>query len=270
MEEYKLKTYLEEEFINKRRSSINIAKDFGVPYKNVEYYIKKHKLNLIKGKVKYVCNIVRFSLEDPIFNYYAGLVATDGYIDLKNNRVNLRVGNDGSEEVLSNIKTYFEFSGPVHSYVKKSSGKVFYELSITSTFLIKQLSKMNIDGLDKTFNLGFPRKFHSDECAKMFLRGCLDGDGNIKIRRSKLGRINGGEFRLTTASYDFIQGLITFINKKFKRGYIVTHTRTRGIKYPQIQLRKIDSLNFYNWVYDGFDNFRFHDKYNKYLLLIGQ
>lgn len=261
---YKSKEYLLNEYIKKGRSQSNIAKEWNVSPKLINYYVVKNKLNGIKSKRKYTCNTEKFDFTNPIFCYYSGLIATDGYIDLKNNRVSLRLNNKGSKQLLNNLKNYFEFTGQVRTY------KGNHDLTITSNELINELKKLNIEGSNKTYDLKFPKLNDlSEDCQLMFMRGVLDGDGNIHVQKSKYsGNYIGGQFRVVTASEDFIQGIIDFLNKKFNRQEKLSFAKVKGVNYPKLEMTVEGSKQFYNWVYQGYEDFRLKDKYSKYLLLL--
>lgn len=256
MELWKDENYLREEFVNKRRTAKDIAEELEVNDSRIEYYLGKFNLYSIRSRIKYTYNTKKFNLKDPVFNYYAGLIATDGYIDLINNRVSIRLKNEGAEQLLNNLKDYFEYSGKVRLY----NGN--YDLTITSRELITELEQLNVIGYKKTYKLLFPRKFHNDTCQRMYLRGVLDGDGNIK---SPNGNRRGGQFRVVTASHDYIQGIINSINSKFNLNYKISIAKIKEVEYPKLEMKIHDSLNFYDWIYKDFDNFRLSSKYTKYL-----
>lgn len=257
---YRTKEYLQTEYIEKNRSEKDIASEWGINPKLLHYYIKKNELVGIKSRRKYTVNESKFSIHDPIFCYYAGLIATDGYVDNKNHRVSLRVKNEGSKEVFNNLIDYFEFSGSQTEY------RGCNDLTITSNVLIRKLKIFGIKSEKKTYNLGFPKIMSGNEdCQRMFCRGILDGDGNIKTNISTLtNKVTGGQFRIVTASTDFIDGLTKFLNRKLNFNYSVSIAKVRGVEYPKLEMRVKDSLKFYDWVYKGFDDFRFIDKYSKY------
>lgn len=263
MEVYKTYDYLKVEYIEKNRTEQDIANEFNIDPKLLHYYIKKNNLTGLKSKIKNTVNVRKFNINNPIFCYYAGLIATDGYIDLKNGRVSVRVQNEGSNSVLNCLKDYFEYTGEVRKY-KKS-----YDLTITSKELIQKLKSLNVCGEQKSYSLKFPTIMSGNEdCQRMFLRGILDGDGNIHISYSNISnQYIGGQFRIVEGSYDFIQGLINYLNRKFKFNYEVSVFKSRGVEYPKLEMKVKDSLIFYDWVYKNYPDFRFSDKYSKYLKL---
>lgn len=92
----------------------------------------------------------------------------------------------------------------------------------------------------------------------MFLRGVLDGDGNIKK--------SDGVFRIAMQSVNFIDTLIVCINAILKANYQRSYQSNSTHKqYPALFLKKYDSRRFYRFVYEGFSEYRFADKYEKYI-----
>lgn len=259
------KEYLYQEYIVKGRSQSEIAKDFGCTPKNINYYVRKYKLKGIKSRIKFSVNEAKISVENPIFCYLAGLVATDGHIDYPNNRITIRVNNEGSDKVLQNLLDYFECKLKVAKY------KTGYEIRITSKHLINELAKLNVKGKRKTYDLSFPTCFHSTSCKQMYLRGILDGDGNIHVTVSKYTkRYIGGQFRLVTYSEDFIIGFIECVNNTLNLNCKLSYTSINNGSYPKIEMRTEESKTFYRYIYEGYPKFRFPDKYTKYLKLMGE
>lgn len=256
--------YLHQEYIINKRSQSEIAKDCGCTAKNINYYVRKYKL--YKGtKIKHLLNDKAIDSTNPIFCYFAGLTATDGHIDYKNNRVTIRVKNEGSKEVLTHLLEYFGSELEVACY------ETGYEIRLTSKKLLNELALLNVLGTHKTYTLDFPKHFHNTACARMYLRGVLDGDGNIHLRISPYtSRVTGGQFRIVTASTLFIQGLITYTNLVLNLNNKISNAKVRGINYPKLEMKVKDSMLFYDYIYIGYDKFRFSDKYSKYLQLKGE
>ena len=257
---YRNSDYLKEEYITKGKSLSVLAKEHNISPKLMFYYTKKFGLVGQKSRIKNTVNINKFDIKDPIFYYYAGLIATDGFIDDKNGRVILQVSNEGSYEVLCRLKDYFEYSGEVNNY----SGK--FNLCITSRKLIEILGQLNISGAKGTSTIRYPKHFYSKECEIMFLRGVLDGDGNIHTHTSKhTGKIVGGAFRISSSCTDLIEGVISSVNNLLGTSYEKKYSSNSSkVKYPQLEMRVQDSKDLYKILYQGYDEYKFLDKYNKY------
>lgn len=251
---YKTKEYLMEEYIHKKRSESDIAREWDISPKLLHYYIKKNGLVGIKSRRKYSVNEDLFSMANPIFCYYAGLIATDGYVDYKNHRVSVRVKNEGSKEVFLSLKKSFDFTGDIKRYGDSN------DLTITSDKLIDKLRLfgMHKGETTKTYSLKIPRFWASEDCTRMFCRGVLDGDGNINIK---------GQFRIVTASAPFIEGLSNLLRIHLGIDRPVSSVKVHGVTYPKLDLRMNESFIFYDWVYTGFPSFRFSDKFNRYQTL---
>jgi hypothetical protein len=263
MRKYRDKNYLRREYIEKRRKAPDLAEENNVCLGTIETWLAKHNLTNIKSRVKHLINEDKLDLTNPVFHYYAGLIATDGYVDLENNRVSLRLNNTGAKKLLNDLVDYFEFEGEVKLYGES------YDLTVTSKSLIKKLKLLSIKGNNKTYDLSFPSILVSDEdCQRMFMRGILDGDGNIHTRVSKFtGNTVGGQFRLVTASQDFIEGVIRFLNYKFSFKEEISTAKVKNVEYPKLEMKVANSKEFYRWVYKGYPKYRLPEKYKRFLLL---
>lgn len=240
---HKDKKYLKRRFIDERKPVKFIAQECNVSVSTIEQYLKRY--NLKRGNIKYIINNDKVDFTSPVFNYFLGLIATDGYMDKRVPRVSLRCKNLGCDKVFNNLKDYFEFTGEIKLY------RECYDLSITSRYLIKALKVAGISPLGKVHNK-FPDSFYDEDCARMYFRGLLDGDGNIKLTKI---------FRITITNKDFLLSMSDYLNKTIGTNTVVKPDR----KYWKIEMVKRDSKLFLDWVYKGYEQFRFLDKYYRYI-----
>lgn len=240
---YKDKNYLKIRFIDERKSVHLIAKECNVSKSTIEKYLKKYSLK--RGNIKNTINNESIDVTSPIFNYYLGLISTDGYLDKKVPRVSIRCKNLGCGKVFNNLKDYFNFTGEVRTYNES------YDLTITSKHLINTLNEVGISSLGKIHNK-FPTNFYNEDCARMYFRGLLDGDGNIKLQKV---------FRITLSNKNFLESMSNYLNKNLSTDTVVKSDR----KYWKIEMSKRDSKLFLDWVYRGYEQFRFLDKYYRYI-----
>lgn len=246
---YKDKAYLYKEFITKRKTVKEIAKDCNISASSVEHYLKRYGIK--RGNIKHTIDLSKVTVLNPIFCYYSGLVITDGYFDKKVNRVAIRVRNEGSYKVLNLIKDYLNYTGNVKVY-----REVDNELNITSKELIQELEKLGCSKLSKPYNK-FPLETLNtldNSCVSMFLRGVLDGDGNIK--RNK----NYSTFRITLSNKSFLDDMSLFLNNYLGLSTKVVQDR----KYFKIEMSKADSETFLDFIYFGFEEYKFPKKYEAY------
>lgn len=244
--------YLKHEYLDRRRSISDLAKEFGISDKLMYYYLKKYELTVKGSTTNSVVNESKFDWKKPVFCYYAGLVITDGFLDFKNNRVSVRVNNRGSKRVLRSLRWYFQSSTPVRVYSNNN------DLTIHSKRLFEVLAKAGIKDkkdvrtFDKDFILSLPE---INKC--LFFRGMLDGDGNI----------HRGKFRIAMKSGKMIDALICSVNELFGFDCEMSYG-SNSIKkhyYPKLEMNKNHSNIFLCWVYsDCFNNYRFDDKFEKF------
>lgn len=261
MLQYQQKEYLYENYVKMRRSIKDIALENGVKSRTIEKWVSKLGLANLRGRVKNTINLDKLALT-PQFYYFLGLVVTDGYIDLKNHRVVIRMRNDGTKDALESLKDYFEFTGSVHCYKNCD-----YDLCITSRELIDFMGTLDISGVEKTYKVSLPNTFPNDDCARMFARGVFEGDGTVHLIKNKFGTFWGGEFKLVMGSPKFIQEFIRFLEEFVDIKTVEKFQITRGKSYSKIELTVSQSKEFYKWIYKGFDNFRISEKYKKVCLI---
>lgn len=253
---YRDKTYLRDEFIEKGKSARQIATQCGVSMSTIEKWLEKFNLYGVKPKTRYKLDSSKIT-HTPIFYYYAGLVATDGYIDKKNHRVSLRMKNRGVNIVFMHLKKYFCFTGDIKCY------RDSYDLTITSQDLIELLKSLNVTDTSKSFTVGVPSNFPSEDCARMYMRGVLDGDGNVGTVRMKNGNIGLRGFRLTKGSDAFIEGICRILYEYLDINTSPVYRKFgNGNTYPSLEMRVADTRIFYKWVYQGYVDYRLPEKFN--------
>lgn len=246
--------YLKNEYLVRRRSLSDLAREFEISPKLMYYYIKKFGLNVKGSTTNSIVNESKFSWSSPVFCYYAGLVITDGHLDYSNNRVSLRVSNAGSFKVLSRIRWYFQSSCPVRKYRKVNNN-----LTIHSVRLFEVLSEAGISGYknDRAFDVGFISSLPSVNI-RMFFRGILDGDGNI----------HRNTFRIAMKSEGMINSIVDCLNDVLPVDCEISYGSNQRHKnfYPKLEMKKEDSFKFLNWVYScGYSSYRFLDKFEAFL-----
>ena len=242
MKKHQDKDYLYKEFIINHRMVKDIAQECGVSIGSIEQYLKRYGIK--RGNIKYRLNEAKLDTTNPIFMYYCGLISTDGYMDKAVNRVSLRCSNLGCDRVFEKIKEYLEWEGSITKYRK------CYDITPTSTKLKEILISVGVSPLGKIHN-EFPKEFYSQDCARMFFRGLLDGDGNVREK---------GVFRITISNKEYLENFSEYVNNTLGTSTEVKPDR----KYWKIEMRQHDSKVFLDWVYQGFEDFRFQDKYSVY------
>lgn len=253
------KECLYELYIVQNKYQRQIAEELGVTEATVDYWTRKYGLTIKKSNPDAVFNLQHIDKADPIFCYYAGLVATDGYLDYKNKRIALRVTNEGCSDVFEAIRNYFGFVRPLRCYTRNTAKLPAYELLIPNSCIFKELESMGIYGkkVERSFDINWLLSADED-CQRMFLRGVLDGDGSIAKNN----------FRISMTSKDFISNIITFTSSLLDKKVSMSYSSNQwGKKYPQMYLSSIDTFNFCSFIYAGFEQYRFLDKYNKFLKL---
>jgi hypothetical protein len=241
------KDWLIENWAKTNKSLQSLSTEFSVPLSLLETRAsrwglsKKYKYQVNKDKI--------FDLTDPNVWYLAGLVATDGYLPFNRNAIEFTMVGESEKKLLSDILSYFECTSPLMEY---SKGRYSIRLACDglNRFL---LENFGIPCGAKTFNVETPKSITNEDCAKAYVRGCIDGDGCI--RKNKVS------VTILTASEKFILGVKSII-KDFSG--IDTHFNyERG--YPLIRIGGAEARNLLRWVYSVDNCLMLERKYQAYL-----
>ena len=246
------------EYIVQNKTTVQLAEEWQLP-KSTVYNITK-KLGLVgtklADKVTY-CNENKFSVNDEIFCYLAGLISADGYIDEKNHRVTLRMNID-AKEILEKLHDYFEVSNPVVPYSGTggyTQGYTMYDLTISSKKLLDELRKLNIYGRKKDLLVRFPNMSKlNDTQQEMYMRGLWDGDGTSYTNK----RITD----ILEESQLMISAIGKFLKIKLN---IDCYYDINNKGFPRLSIRTNDWYIFYEWLYRHNLNCCIKYKYTNYL-----
>lgn len=236
-------------YLDNNMTAQQIADQLGVTKKAIQHAVNNYGL---KKVTKVTFDESKISRECPIFNYFCGLMATDGYIDLNSYRASIRLKSHDSN-ALSALADHFNISTGIRTY---RAGDVS-DLTLPSKDLISYLDTNYHIGRQKTFNVSVPDSFYSDDCLKLYVRGVMDGDGSI--RKSKTGKVTG---RLLCGSELFVDTLLVHLDTKTS-----THIKkvTRSGKYYGFELTQGQSQDILNWMYTGHEEFRIERKYKRFI-----
>jgi DNA-binding transcriptional regulator WhiA len=250
MEDTLKKLYLEE-----GKQAKEIALILNKTTSQIEYALKKYCIQGLKGKNKSNIDESKLSSDNMILWYYIGLVAADGYIKLHKSghySIRLTIKNKGSHELLCKIADDLGYKNKIRQY---KNG--FNELEIVNRNLLSVLNACGIPNYNKTFDLTFPVNLTENQ-ARMYIRGCFDGDGSVSIRTNSNW---GGNFKMISASKSFIDGLSQELNKWL--GVIKTPVISNNVYELILNIK--DSMLVFDWMYKDNEDFRLAYKYDKYL-----
>ena len=218
------KEFLEEEYINKKRSSYNIAKEIGCGKSTILLYLKKYDIekrpsNYFGLQVKYLVNQKYFDTWSPEMAYVLGFTITDGFVS--KNKGNLYLGYGCATKdikILEFIRNQLSPTRPIGSYIyfdeqyKKDRCGSCLSIYSLSNNLINKLLQLGIceRKTGKEFLPTCPEKHKGD-----LLRGIFDGDGWLEY--NSRGTKNGTSwmYGICSASHKFLDQ----VQKKLCFGY---------------------------------------------------
>jgi hypothetical protein len=206
--------------------------------------------------------------KDPDFYYLIGLICTDGSVVWKGktpsattDRVNI---SQSTDQISLLYKIHAKFGGFVTSEKKRSSS---YWVSTDSKFIKYLRNDVGI-GRNKTFNLNIQKWFKklTKKQKKYFMRGVLDGDGNVfhDIKRDLFHKI-----MICSASKSFIKTISKYFYncKIYTRKVTPSQNSKHDLYYINISGPKC--IKYFKPIFDTIDKdgIFLEYKYNKFKLL---
>lgn len=244
------KEWLIKNWVDTDKSLNTLSLENSIPLGVLEYRASFYGLT---KKYKYKVNTEKITdMQNPDVYYLAGLISTDGYLERSHDAVSIRLNGESERVLLENIRKCFSIESPIRKY------RDSYDIRISFDGFQKFLSdNFYIPRENKTFELGIPKTFYNEECAKMFVLGCLDGDGCISHKAKRV--------RVCTASEEFVFGLGNIIKKYCDVSvHFGCHKGLHG-DYPEIYICGSNATKFLQWVYSNNSSLRLERKYNLYV-----
>ena len=247
------KCWLINNWVNTNKSLAELSIQENIQLSTLESRVARYKL----------VKTFKYHIKDNIFNlndinvwYLAGLIATDGYLELNSDAISITLKGESEYNLLTCIAKYFSDDVKVTIYNDK------YVLRFAKNGIKEFFSQQfNIPLTHKTFNLGVPQ-FLNESYAKAYIRGCIDGDGYVGKNKFKL--------TLLTASNAFIDGIIENLNNYLNLDIhkIFSYRNNKTKCYPTISCCGLTAKKVLEWVYDLDNCFKLERKYNDFYKLM--
>lgn len=145
----------------------------------------------------------------PDLSYFLGILITDGHI-VSNSRYKILIFTSYGEEkeiILNLIKKVFAYSPSIRERKYGFNKSVNYEIYVSSKKLVKYISQnFQIPTGAKSKIVRIPKIFFktNKKNAYSFIRGIIDGDGNILYQKNYV--------RISSGSFDFLKDLKKLLN----------------------------------------------------------
>ena len=234
----------------------------GVSQKVVERVLKENgikKRNYVEAKEvlrKYSVDDNYFKTQSKNMGYILGLLAADGNIAKKENRILISL-NSKDKEILEKIKKEVKSTREIKNYTKNNNTEVSNFIVYSSEWK-KDLSHFGIIP-EKTFQLKPPlflnKKYWID-----YIRGFFDGDGSISECNCTV------QWKIGSAS----KSILDWIRDYFANEFGICNN---GILYQKLESKKDfwnliyygeNSKKIYRLFYQDNDSLRLERKYLKY------
>lgn len=233
----------DEEYIVKQyklgRNTNSIAKEFGTYNTSIRRILLKNNVKLrsySEANATFKGNPFK-DLSNRNVMYWLGILATDGNISKKRNRINL---TSKDRELLEQYTKFLNNKVKINKY-KNSKYDIFeYYVNFSSEKVKTYLTKLGITP-NKSYDLSINFDISWD-----FIRGCFDGDGHIK----KNGKYN--YFHITSASMCFSNQLMSFLEKEgFNPTLTIYNSKAETELYVINLFRQKEVKNLFNLLYNG-------------------
>ncbi|MFA5023455.1 MAG: hypothetical protein WC523_00660 [Patescibacteria group bacterium] len=162
------------------------AENFDV---SAEYVREKlGALGLINKAIRYTCSDDFFSTNIIESFYWAGFLAADGCVKLKDKKYKqLSVGLASKDNLhLYKFKNIIKFDGPISTKMVNEK-YIASELCISSDKIFDDLARFHVTQR-KSLVLTFPEWLINHPNVNHFMRGYNDGDGSFYVSKPKKGR----------------------------------------------------------------------------------
>lgn len=177
----------------------------------------------------------------PAFSYAIGLIATDGNLSKDGRHLNF---TSKDEDLVLTFKTCLGLDNRVGRKTRGGSKvKKYFQVQFGDRNFYEFLIQTGLTpAKSKTLGvLSIPEAYFSD-----FLRGCIDGDGNISIAKHPESQHPQLRIRLSSASKKFLEWIRQQITKHLalNGGWIDFSARAFVLTYA-----KDDSIKILNFIY---------------------
>lgn len=230
---------------NEGKSTFDIEKLLGISRGAIRYRLKCNNV-VCRPRAKVELEDIKSKEGTPEFDYFLGILATDGYI--YKGRVVLEFAENNKD-----ILTYWnEFLGNkcnITNHVDKRDNKTYYKISFMNREICDYLATF---GITERKSLTLKLKYINWNV----LLGIFDGDGSIY----KDARCFNFRFKIASGSIDFSNQLISFLKANNLKAYLY---KINESMYHIVVTNNADVYAIYNNMYKDSSCFlkRKHDKF---------
>jgi hypothetical protein len=203
--------------------------------------LSKYKIAVRERGPRQTCSVPPWSAN---IAYTVGLIATDGrHITL----------TSSDFELLNHFQQCLQYDWQIHVQIKPI--RSYYRVQLSNTGFYNWLVEIGLMPRKST-QIGPVKVPH--EYLRDFVRGCLDGDGNINVYvdnrenyKDKTYSYRRLSLRITSASHQFLEWLLGIIIQQTNaRGGIYCHKSRPGQNpFWDLKFGKHDSIRILQWTY---------------------
>ncbi len=241
----KLKTIDKSEIIKKYKELNSLQKlgeFYGISGEGLRAYIPQELL-VANRMSKIACNEAFFSVDNELSFYYAGFLAADGCLKLKDGKykqVQFTLAAADGEEVRKFARA-IEYASDISDYYTKQCDKYGGQLSrthleISSDQIFDDLSRFGLTPR-KSLTYQMPEWLPQHQLFHHFLRGYFDGDGGVWIVKPRVNRTIKQVYTNICGTKEFLEQVEQVLDEKLsingskKQKKIKLHTGIYSLNY---------------------------------------
>jgi len=262
------KNILFKEYITKKRSQEDIAKEFKVSQWLIgqrlhSYKIKSREKTWKLNPRKYYVNHKFFDVINTTNAWVLGWILSDGFINKNTNAFGIKI-NKKDKDILLKIKELINYSGKIlttKTYLKITNKSYNHLLlKISSQRIVKRLNSLGIyhGKTKKELFIEQIKKSNNEEIIKSFIKGIFEGNGSIVYTKNSL------LFQIV-GTKELLLDIQLFLMKYLGLGKTkLTRNIQKGNNWLLRYRGNKQALNIFNWLYSN-NRLHLNRKYKKYL-----
>ena len=193
----------------------DICERLGVKESRIDYLVRTYKLTRFRSPGRHTFNEDRININDPLYWYFLGYFAADGWITKNKEYGYDSIGFELSDKsAIIEICKILNYNGKIGSRKRGENFKEVYYINICNEKLANSIKEIfNNTVYNKSHILEYPNCIPNKDCESMFIRGYWDGDGCFTVvnRSGELSRTF--EAKLYSSSTKFISGMKSSLEK---------------------------------------------------------
>ena len=205
-----------DDYKNTNKTIKEISEEYGISSITINRWTRMLNIQRVGHIEKKIFNRNAFNIiNDEYDAYWLGFITADGYVNEDRNFLNIKLQEKDENHLLKFIK-YMQAENVVIKDDKGGSGQIVKSITFNSKQLVENLVNLNV----RQGKSGKEKPYYNikSELCKHYIRGLIDGDGNLS---------HGSDYHIDyVGSYEIVKFVRDYINNniiKLDYEYIYEH-----------------------------------------------